>query len=255
MNKLDLPGRVWIASDIHLGPDAPATAAAFHEFLSEAAAGADTLILAGDIFDAWIGDDVTRQPEPWLRDSLKALEAAAAHLELWIGRGNRDFLIGRELVDLLGARALPEPALLETAAGTILLSHGDEYCTDDIGYQRFRRLVRKPQVQRAYLSLPLSLRRNIANWARQRSMASHQYKSITTMDVTRTAVEQALRQTGAPMLIHGHTHRPARHTITVDGKHCERVVIPDWDFDHAPTRRGGWIEIDHHGVQIRSTGS
>lgn len=250
MNRLDLPGRVWIASDIHLGPDSPATAAAFHGFLDEAARCADALILAGDVFDAWIGDDVAQRPAPWLHDSLQALQATATRIPLWLGRGNRDFLVGKDLLRRTGARALPEPVLLNTDAGTILLAHGDEYCTDDAGYQRFRRLVRHPGVQRAYLSFPLPLRQGIANWARRRSMQSNQYKSTQIMDVTPAAIEQALRETGASVLIHGHTHRPARHEITVDGRRCERIVIPDWDFDHADETRGGWVVIDDQGVRI-----
>lgn len=241
---------MWIASDIHLSPDAPATAAAFHGFLEQAARNADTLILAGDIFDAWIGDDVADRPEPWLRASMDALKATATRIPLWVGRGNRDFLIGRRLLRKIGAHALPEPALLETDAGLILLAHGDEYCTADAGYQRFRRIVRNQAVQRAYLSLPLSLRQRIANTARQRSMRSNQYKSRQIMDVTPQAIEAAFRGTNASQLIHGHTHRPARHALSIDGRARERLVIPDWDFDHSEHPRGGWISVSSAGVEI-----
>lgn len=250
LNKLVLPGRIWIASDIHLGPDSPATAAAFHAFLEQAAGQADTLILAGDIFDAWIGDDVIRQPRPWLETSLHALQTVAKRIPLWVGRGNRDFLISPHLTHAIGARLLPEPALLATDAGEILLAHGDEYCTADARYQRFRRIVRHPGVQRAYLSLPLRARQSIADWARRRSMRSNRYKSAEIMDVTPQAVEQALRESGSATLIHGHTHRPAHHTLQVDGRRCERWVIPDWDFDHATPSRGGWVEVSVRGVQI-----
>lgn len=250
MNKLELPGRVWIASDIHLGPESPATAAAFHGFLEQAARRADSLILAGDLFDAWIGDDVARQPEPWLRASLDALQATAARISLWLGRGNRDFLIGPDLLQQVGAQALPEPALLETDAGPILLAHGDEYCTADAGYQRFRRIVRRPGVQRAYLSLPLRTRQCIAAWARRRSTHSNQYKSTEIMDVEPAAIERALRMADTAKLIHGHTHRPARHALSVDGRQCERLVLPDWDFDHADPVRGGWIALDSDGVHL-----
>lgn len=251
MNKLVIPGRVWVASDVHLGPDTPATAAAFHAFLKQAAGQADALILAGDLFDAWIGDDLALKPEPWLRASLQALQAVAARMPLWLGRGNRDFLIGRRLLQHLGARALPEPALLETETGLILLAHGDEYCTADPHYQRFRRIVRHPGVQRIYLSLPLVARQGIAAWARRRSMQSNQYKTAAIMDVEPGAVEQALRAAEATVLIHGHTHRPARHALSIDGKPCERLVLPDWDFDHAATPRGGWIQIDTRGLHLK----
>ena len=42
------------------------------------------------------------------------------------------------------------------------------------------------------------------------------------------AVDDALRMHGYPRLIHGHTHRPARHTHHVDGHTCERWVLADW---------------------------
>lgn len=250
MSKLKLPGRIWIASDIHLGPHSPSTAAAFHDFLKAAANQADALLLAGDIFDAWIGDDVIHRPEPWLKASLQVLRQTAACIPLWLGRGNRDFLIGDTLLRHLGARALPEPALLETDAGAVLLAHGDEYCTADAGYLRFRRIVRNPLVQRSYLALPLRTRQAIASWARQRSMQSNQYKSADIMDVESGAIIDALRAANTPWLIHGHTHRPARHTHTVDGQQRERVVLPDWDFDHTDTPRGGWVVIDSKGVHL-----
>lgn len=250
MNKLSLPGRVWIASDIHLGPDSPATAAAFMNFLERAASHADTLILAGDIFDAWIGDDLAlHEPPTWLEEALQALRQAGERCSLWLGHGNRDFLMGDTLMRHLGAKALPETSLLLTDAGRILLAHGDEYCTADAGYQRFRRLVRNPAVQAAFLALPLRLRRGIAARARQRSMRVNQYKHRDIMDVELSAISDALRRADTTMLIHGHTHQPARHQMQVDGRDCERLVLPDWDFDATPPR-GGWVEIDAHGVRL-----
>lgn len=251
MNKLALPGRIWIASDVHLGPASPLTAAAFYEFLELAAKQADALLLAGDIFDAWIGDDVALlSPEPWLQEALARLQLTAERIPLWLGPGNRDFLMGIRLARHVGARLLPESLLLQTDAGTVLLAHGDEFCTADSRYQRFRRLVRRPAVQKAFLALPLTLRRGIAKWARQRSMQANQYKSAEIMDVEPQAVAAALRSTGARTLVHGHTHRPGRHALSVDGLACERVVLPDWDFDHAAVPRGGWLGVGPDGITL-----
>lgn len=256
MNKLAIPGRIWIASDIHLGPEVPKTAAAFRAFLEKAAQQADALILAGDIFDAWIGDDVAlRDPEPWLQAALDALQGAATRIPLWLGRGNRDFLLGSALAQRVGARLLPEATILDTDAGRVLLAHGDEYCTADRGYQRFRRLVRRSDIQSLYLSLPLQWRKKIANWARARSMRSNRDKAAYIMDVEPDAITQALLESGAQVLVHGHTHRPARHALSVDGRSCERLVLPDWDFDHAETPRGGWVVIDAEGVHLEQIGA
>ena len=70
MNKLALAGTAWVASDTHLGPATPVTAEAFEAFLDAAVSEASALLLPGDIFDAWIGDDAIRQAPPWLASIL-----------------------------------------------------------------------------------------------------------------------------------------------------------------------------------------
>ena len=67
MNKIALTGPVWLASDLHLGPATPASEA-FLAFLQAAREEAGALLLPGDIFDAWIGDDAIRVARPgWRR--------------------------------------------------------------------------------------------------------------------------------------------------------------------------------------------
>lgn len=251
MNKLALKGKVWIASDIHLGPDTPATALAFQRFLNKAAAQADALILCGDIFDAWIGDDfATSDPPPWLANILAQLREVSAAIPLWLGRGNRDFLIGARLARHVGAQLLPDVAILETDAGAILLSHGDEYCLADPGYRRFRRIVRNPFIQALFLRLSLKARRRIADWARQRSMAANRSKPASIMDVTPDAVAQAFRRSDINTIVHGHTHRPQVHRLNIAGRERLRIVLPDWDYDHGKPGRSGWLAVDANGIHL-----
>lgn len=251
MNKLTLTGTIWVASDIHLGPDTPATAQAFHAFLDQACAQADALILCGDIFDAWIGDDFAlTSPPPWLTATLEKFQKVSEQMPLWLGRGNRDFLLGKTLAEHVGAQLLPDQVCLNTAAGKILLSHGDEYCTADRSYQRFRRVVRCPAVQWLFLNLSLPVRRRIANLARQRSMASNRHKAMSIMDVTPSAIEQAFSTGDANIMVHGHTHRPQVHHLEVNGSPRSRWVLPDWDYDHSDANRGGWLVIDANGLRL-----
>lgn len=251
-NNLVLAGKVWIASDIHLGPDAPATARAFKIFLELASQQADALILLGDIFDAWIGDDFALESPPeWLAQVVFQLQQVSARIPLYLGRGNRDFLIGNALAHHVGAQLLADKCVLQTDNQLMLLSHGDEYCTADKNYQRFRRLVRFPAVQGYFLSLKLSSRRRIADWARRRSMRSNQHKSADIMDVNPDAIIQAWAESGLNTLVHGHTHRPAIHTNQDLGRTCTRVVLPDWDYDHSTEARSGWLLIDAHDLTLR----
>jgi UDP-2,3-diacylglucosamine hydrolase len=46
-------------------------------------------------------------------------------------------------------------------------------------------------------------------------------------------------------MIHGHTHRPARHALVVDGTPRERIVLADWDD------RGHYVSVDAAGVDVR----
>lgn len=244
-------GCVWAASDIHMSAHTPATTRAFLDFLTQAAAHADALFLPGDIFDVWIGDDFAlKNPPAWLLPILDALLATSRHTRLYIGRGNRDFLMGHALAQRIGAQLLPDVVQLDTDIGPVLLSHGDEYCTADAAYQRFRRRVRNPQLQRLFLSLGLGLRRAIADWARRRSQHQNRSKPMDIMDVHPDAINQAFRNTGCTVMVHGHTHRPAIHALTVDGKPRQRIVLPDWDFDHATPGRGGWVVIDSDGPRL-----
>ena len=248
MNKVSLQGPVWLASDIHLGPATPATAEAFLGFLDTAADEAAALLLPGDIFDAWIGDDAIKIAPPWLAAALQGLQRTAARIPLWLGRGNRDFLMGQNLATALGAHLLPEPALLETDYGRILLTHGDEYCTDDTAYQQFRTMVRNPQWQSEFLSKTIPERMAMAQQARGESQSANQMKSAEIMDVNAQAIEQAFREADIDILVHGHTHRPARHVLEIDGRRRERWVLPDWECDHATPPRGGWLVIDRDGL-------
>lgn len=248
MNKVKLQGPVWLASDIHLGPATPATAEAFLGFLDAAADEAAALLLPGDIFDAWIGDDIVQVAPPWLATALQGLKRTAARIPLWLGRGNRDFLIGTDLANTLGAHLLPEPALLETDYGRILLTHGDEYCTDDTAYQQFRTMVRDPRWQTEFLAKSIPERMAMAQQARGESQSANQMKSAEIMDVNAQAVEEAFRTAEINILVHGHTHRPARHVLEIDGRRCERWVLPDWECDHANPPRGGWLIIDRDGL-------
>lgn len=249
LNKLSLDGTLWLASDIHLGEHIPRTRQAFYAFLDSARAQANALILVGDIFDFWAGDDIAlKSPEPWLQEALGQLEKTATRIPLYLMHGNRDFLIRHKLAQQINATLLADMVVIESAAGPIRLSHGDEYCTDDPGYLRFRKIVHNRFIQATFLALPRRLRHRIANHIRNKSKNSHQYKNNAMMDVSAAAIEQAfLENTQVHTLIHGHTHKPGHHTSTLHGNIVERWVLPDWEYDREPVR-GGYIEIKKNGV-------
>ncbi len=147
--------------------------------------------------------------------------------------GNRDFLIGEQFCQRCGANLLSDPTPLKLFGTTTLLMHGDLLCTDDQAYQEFRKQVRSTSFTQQFIALPLEARRNQAQSYREQSGEANAEKSEEIMDVNQEAVRSYLREHAAERLIHGHTHRPADHRITVDGKEKSRHVLGDWHGDHA----------------------
>lgn len=216
-------------SDLHLSEDTPATLAAFDALLAGPARGVDELYILGDLFEYWAGDDDDTPLSRHVAAGLKELADEGIHI--FFLAGNRDFLIGEAYAAAAGMRLLAEPTEIKLGGQRVLLSHGDTLCTDDRAYQDYRTMVRAPAWQAGFLAKPLAERRAFIDHLRLRSQQAKSEKSMEIMDVSAASVEDMLRAHGHPTLIHGHTHRPARHVHHVDGRECVRWVLPDWHGD------------------------
>ena len=221
------PAQIHFIADLHLSPAQPATLAAFARYIAGPARSAHALYILGDLFDAWPGDDALASPAAQaVAQALASLSDAGCTVSFIAG--NRDFLIGKEFAKAAQLALLQEPAAIELDGKKHLLMHGDSLCTDDVAYQKLRAMVRDPAWQAAILAKPLAERLAMATDARQQSEESKQGKSSEIMDVNVEALAACLRGAGYADLIHGHTHRPAQHTLEVDGHDCTRWVLPDW---------------------------
>ena len=251
--------RIAFVSDLHLGPDTPRTAAAFRDWLVGPATRADALFILGDLFEAWIGDDLlgpagaAAAPEE-ARTADQACTALRAWSDtgrgLFVQHGNRDFLLGDDFARFTGARLLPDPAVLAFAGQRLLLTHGDALCIADTPYQQFRARVRQPEWQRAALSQPLPARA-----AQARAMRAASRSAQAAMDGWADAdpheAARWLDRARSRWMIHGHTHRPRDHwqggTL--------RQVLSDWDLDgaHGSALRAQalWIERDGAALAVR----
>lgn len=215
-------------SDLHLTEDEPANVAAFLAFLQGPAREAASLFILGDLFEYWAGDDDLATPFN-ARIAAAIRSVADAGTQLFFMTGNRDLLAGPAFARAIGATLLEDPARVRFGdAAELLLAHGDALCTDDLAYQAFRRQVRDPAWQAGFLSQPLAARKAFIASLREKSEAAKAGKTMEIMDVNADAVAALLREHGYPTLVHGHTHRPACHALSVDGQACVRRVLPDW---------------------------
>nr|WP_246100667.1 UDP-2,3-diacylglucosamine diphosphatase [Tepidimonas alkaliphilus] len=229
--------RVDVVADLHLHAADAATAGAFLRHLTQAPF--DALLILGDLFEVWVGDDLLDDPGAdgaLARQVAAALHAVARTRPVALLHGNRDFLLGTRFAAASGATMLSDPARLDWSGWRWLLSHGDAWCLDDTDYQRFRAEVREAAWQRAFLALPLQERLAQARALRARSQA-HQARRLQAglpwADVDEAVAAQARRAADADGVIHGHTHRPAAHCMA-DG--APRLVLSDWDAHAQPPR-------------------
>ena len=222
-------------SDLHLTEERPEANERFIGFLEDKAREAGALYILGDFFEYWIGDDDVEQAFNAVIAGL--LRDLSREVKLYLMHGNRDFLIAERFCGATGAQLLQDPTVADVEGVKTLLMHGDTLCTDDLDYQAWRRTARNPAFQADFLSKSIPERRRLILQMRERSKEVVQGKPAEIMDVNDEAVREVLRRHDVRRLIHGHTHRPGRHTIEVDGRRCERWVLPDW------YGRGGYLEV------------
>ena len=215
-------------SDCHLCDSRPHIIEAFNTFLSNTAANSQALYILGDLFEYWAGDDAIATGQH--RSVIEALKNLSANcVKVFLLKGNRDFLIGEGFEKATGATILPDPTVVKLFGKPVLLSHSDALCTDDIAYQQFRTEVRSPAWQTQFLSQPLSKRIAYIEELRCKSEQAKSTKSMQIMDVNAATVDALLREFAyPPIFIHGHTHRPQKHSHELDGYKCERWVLGDW---------------------------
>jgi len=237
----------WFISDLHLSPARPDIAGLFQRFLQSQAQHADALYILGDLFDAWIGDDDTS-------DFVAAVQAALRQftdsgVPVFFIAGNRDFLIGQRFAQITGVQLLDEPSVIDLYDTPTLILHGDTLCTDDISYQRFRKIIRQRWLQKLLLALPLSLRMRIANKLRAASKTQQPLseQQLKIMDANEHAVREQFIQYDVQCMIHGHTHRPAIHQHRLpNGETAERIVLGDW------YTQGSFLKVTASGRELIS---
>ncbi|MEP7296180.1 MAG: UDP-2,3-diacylglucosamine diphosphatase [Burkholderiales bacterium] len=229
-------------SDLHLADDTPRTFAAWRDYLLHTRA--DAVYILGDLFEAWIGDD--SRFDGFEATGAAVLAEAASRRAIAFMVGNRDFLLGHEMLDACGVTALADPTILCAFGQRALLTHGDAWCLADVEYQQFRRQVRNPAWQAHVLARPIAERRTLARSIRSESARKAAEHQGDWADVDVPTALDALRTAGATTLVHGHTHRPTTEPLAPG---LVRHVLSDWELDHGERsevlrwQAGGWTRL------------
>ncbi len=228
-------------SDLHLNQDRPDITKAFLNFLENTAYKAEKLYILGDLFEAWIGDDDQNE---FISEIQSALVRINKTTKVFFMHGNRDFLIGADFASSAGMKILTDPVVEEMFGNPVLLMHGDLLCTEDIDYQKFRKVSRDIKWQKEFLSKPLAERRIIAQNLRGASKEATGKKKEEIMDVSESEVIKMIQESSVSLLIHGHTHRPNSHSIALKKHTAKRIVLGDWD------EYGWYVWMDSNSCEL-----
>ena len=219
--------QTWFISDLHLDASRPNGIKIAQRFLSESVNKDDTLYILGDFFEYWLGDD---DPAPALQPVLACIsQLSNAGVTINVMHGNRDFLLGDQFANQYGCHLIKSDELIIDLYGVpTLIMHGDTLCTDDEDYIKFRQLVRNPAWQHELLSKSLNERTELVKGLRKMSQEAMSGKNSDIIDANQLAIEKTMRQHTVKQLIHGHTHRPAKHTFDLNGSKATRWVLGEW---------------------------
>jgi UDP-2,3-diacylglucosamine hydrolase len=235
---------ILFISDLHLSPERPQIQEAFCQFLENTAKGADALYILGDFFNFWLGDDDDTPAHQQTIQALNHYQQSGTAVYFMVG--NRDFLVSKSLAEQMGATLLEEPVTITLNGQQTLLLHGDSLCTKDEEYMQFRQMVRGEQWQKEVLNKSLAERKALAEQLRSNSQTMNSLKSEDIMDVTPEAVVDIMQAENCTTLIHGHTHRPARHAVKLNNHTGERIVLGDWG------KLGWYLKADGENLELCS---
>lgn len=212
------------------------------------------LVILGDLFDSWIGAKQLRLP-----GSVPVLEAlgrlVARGSELHVVPGNRDFLLGPDLERRTGGAVHASGLVIEGPAGPTLLIHGDELCTLDLGYQRYKRVIQSPLAKTLLPRLPLFVLRRIAGGLRAKSERAVPAKAPEEKSMQDGAALAEASAAGVQSLVCGHAHRYQDRRLPATPEGADQIrwfVLDGWGGarDTLVEGAGGWEPCGHGDLVV-----
>ncbi|MCC2624887.1 MAG: UDP-2,3-diacylglucosamine diphosphatase [Burkholderiales bacterium] len=230
-------------SDLHLSPETPENNQILFNLLTSWQQNLDGLYILGDFFDYYLGDDDNNE---FMLSIKKAFREFTKHVPIYFIGGNHDFGIGPIFEKETKIRFIRDLTTIKVGTNTILLSHGDAFCTLDIKYQRMKKILQNPLLMYILRKTPLSWRYKLKDTLEKKSAKAFNSMPQDTYHVVDNTIIEFAKQKQANIVIHGHTHKPGRYLIEANNLTIQRYEIPDW----ADRPGGGHIMLEDDTFQI-----
>ncbi|MBP9743318.1 MAG: UDP-2,3-diacylglucosamine diphosphatase, partial [Burkholderiales bacterium] len=133
--------RLAFISDLHLCPQSESRNQTFSNLMSQWKKELDGLYILGDFFDFWCGDD---DDNDFIRKIKHIFHDFTQAVPIYFIRGNHDFALGTEFAKATGITLIKDMSILKLPNTTVLLSHGDAFCSLDLAYQRTKLILQNP---------------------------------------------------------------------------------------------------------------
>lgn len=231
-----------LVSDVHLSEHTPERLGLLIAFLRSQVRKVERGYILGDLFDFWVGPGQARLTA-YRRILAELRSVREAGLPLGFVHGNRDFRVGRNFQRQTGIEVLGDEAVLDSGGRRILITHGDVFCTRDVGHQRFRRLTRSRTLGRLFDHVPLDAELAIGRAARWVSRRTVPRKTPGMLAIVPEAVERVFDE-GWDAIVCGHVHRMSVMDFTRDGATRKLYVLGEWtDSGSSAEMRDGEIRL------------
>lgn len=230
-------------SDLHLSPYTAQSNQIFFDLLMKWRRSLDGLYILGDFFDYYLGDDDNND---FITSVKQALMEFNTYVPTHFMVGNHDFAVGNSFAKETGVNLISDLSSIKVDGHTILLSHGDTFCTLDVKYQRLKKILRNPLLIYILRQTPLSWRYKLKEILENKSAETFNKEAASTYLVVDDTISKIANKTAANTVIHGHTHNPGLYRITSGDQVICRYEIPDWK-DHYP---GGYVMLENGQFSI-----
>ena len=216
----------YFVADIHLTEEDPRMAECFIKFCKIMAANKASLYIQGDLFDAWLGDDMMTPAEK--RILLAIGDIAKNGGRTFFQRGNRDFLVGNEFLTLSHCEVLTEQSFIELDGKRIILDHGDSLCVADEEFMRVREFSRTKETINMLLSKSPEERQRLKQEFMKMSDGHKSRVEQDALSADEDYIHKILVDKDADAIIYGHFHSPLVKDTEVENKKRRLVCLSNW---------------------------
>ncbi len=222
---------VYIVSDLHIwGPEDPLYLSLLDLICGRAQSG-DTLVLAGDVFDLFVGNKAVFVDR--YHKFFNALRQAGQRgVQVHYIEGNHDFLLKRTLGRMAGVALHSEEVSFEIQGKRFLVAHGDLADQRDYSYRFLRAFFRSLPVRFLFWLAPGPWLESFGKWSGKKSRKKNNLlvsqlpleRRENLRKIYRSYAAERLAQ-GYDFMVMGHCHDLDEMSFKIGGRLGQYVNV------------------------------